>query len=477
MDFGACLRAGQDGFFYLDTLLPSGVDWDIVQPMAFKKNIKALVDAGAGFVPMLRATAKRLDPDLGPEEDAARFFAYLGSHYSGWWNSEKEFRAKIEAEDPNFVKTGERVVSKQKKVLGMLAAAGARLVPGSGAPHPWLMPGEGLVEELELWQEAGLSPSSLLYRVTAGAADELGQSAKRGRLEPGRIADIACFTSDPRESIGNLRDPRIVVVRGDVNGPEDLSEMRQSLLNLMAKRLELESAPLEVAPPSMPEGAVVLEGFVEMRSRGVRISAERWGVVREPDGTTAFCGRVVTPPEGSFLGTDLNVIQRVRDGRLIGFQLTLVQESDRLVLTAEWAGERYTLERRLNGVFVDSKRTPEHALALDAGSVTTALVLGQLERTGRIPAIKLHESFEAEVVAWQLEIAEGGVHLVQTSTGGMGFEFDSTGGLRTYKVQEGDQVMEMVVLKQTAFGGAGMPVPAKAPTLKPTNQGGGPAPK
>lgn len=477
MDLEACLSAGQAGFFYIDSLLPNGVEWDFVQPPAFQKNIARVAEAGAAVVPMLRATAQRMDPDLGPIEEEARYFSLLGTHYLGWWTSEKEFRMAIAAENPDFIKTGERVLAKQLKVLGMMHAAGVRLVPGSGAPHPWLMPGEGLVDELELWQAAGLSPEVVLFSATAGAAEVLGQGAERGRLVAGQIADIVCLTKDPRESVSHLRAPEMVVVRGDVHDAEDLADMRAGLLAEMAKRRQKETAPLEVAKPSVPEGEVVLEGFLENRSRGARLSAERWAIVREPDGTTAFCGRVVTPAEGSFLGTDLSVIQRVRDGKLTGFQLTLVQEKDRLVLTSEWAGERFQLERRLNGVFIDNKRTPERVVSLDVGSVTTALVLGQLQRTGRMPALKLHESFEAEVVPWQLEIADGGIHLLQTSTGGMGFDFDSKGGPAHYKVQEGEQISEAVVLEQNSYGGPGLPVPAKAPTLQPKPAEAGPAPK
>lgn len=477
MDFVACINAGQDGFFYMNSLLPPAVEWSIVQPPAFKKNIARLVKAGAGLVPLIRTTAQRLDPELDSEAEEARFFRYLGAHYSSWWTSEKSMRENAAASSPDFFKTGERVVSKQKKVLLMLDQAGANLVPGSGSPHPWLMPGVGLVEELELWESAGIDAQRLLYYTTKGAAEALGQGAKRGLLQPGWIADIACFSLDPRLSASHLRDPKLVVVRGEVNNAEDLADIKAALATEIQSRRQRDSAPLEVAKPSLPEGETVLEGFVETRSRGQRISAERWAIVREPDGTTAFCGRVVTPPAGSFLGTNLNVIQRVRDNVLVGFQLTLIQNDDRLVLTAKWVGERFNIDRRLNGAFVDNRRTPEHALAIDVGSVTTPLVLGQLKRTGRMPAIKLHESFEAEVVAWQLEIAEAGIHLAQTSVGGMGFEFDSKGGLKVYKYQEGDQAMQLTVLEQNSFGGPGLPVPTKQPTFKRKPQAGDPAPK
>jgi hypothetical protein len=368
------------------------------------------------------------------------------------------------------------VVGKQAKVLALLDEAGVRLVPGSGAPHPWLMPGVGLVEELELWQAAGLAPERVLRAVTVEAAASLGQAGRRGVLAPGAIADIACFDADPRLDVANLRSPSVVVVRGEVLERELLDELTAGLLAEMAARHEAEVRPLEVAKPDRPAGEIVMEGFVESRVNGIRISAERWCVVREPDGVLAFCGRVVTPPDADFQGSDMNVIQRVRDGRLAGFQLALRQAGSELLLTGIWAGERFNLERRLDGAFIDSKRAMERVVGIDAGTITTAMVLGHLDRSGSMPALKLHEEFEPEVVTWQLEVAPGGVHLLRMSAGGMGFDFEPSGAIRALKQQINGQEVSLQRLELTTFGGPGLPVLAKQPTLEPNPDAGSEAP-
>lgn len=479
LPFPDAVAAGQDGFLYMDSLLPifesegedgavytEQVGWEIVQVPAFKKHIKALAESGAAFTPMLRATAQRTDPILEPEATVERYLRFLAAHYAGWWMGERDMRLRIAANNEGFLATGERVVKKQLGVLKKLDEAGVPLVPGSGSPHPWLMPGVGLVEELELWQTAGLSPERVLRAVTSEAAKELGLTG-RGVLAPGAIADLICLDADPRLDIANLRNPSLVVMRGEVLDRVLLDELVGELLATMAARHAAEVRPLEVAEPDHPAGQIVMQGFVESRANGIRVSAERWCVVREPDGTIAFCGRVITPPDETFIGSDLNVIQRVRDGRLTGFQVALNQVETELMMTGLWAGERFNLERRLDSVFVDTKRATERFVTIDVGSVTSAMVLGHLERTGSMPALKLHEDFEPEVVTWQLEIAPSLVHLVRTSTGGMGFDFDEHGAVKNLKLQLGGQELDLQSLEMTTFGGPGLPVPAKAPTLSP----------
>ena len=476
MPFVDALAAGQDGFLYMDSLLPAfaeevdgvermtQVDWEIVQPPAFRKHIGALVDAGAACMPMLRATAMRLDPIYTPEVTVERYLRFLAAHYAGWWMGERQVRERVAAEKEDFRVIGERVVSKQAKVLALLDEAGVRLLPGSGSPHPWLMPGVGLVEELELWQAAGLSPERVLRAATVDAAAGLGLSDV-GSLAPGQVADVVCVAADPRLDVSNLRSPSLVVVRGEVLESDLIGELVQGLADEMAARHQAEVTPLEVAEPERPEGQVVMEGFVESRANAIRVSAERWCAVREPDGTLAFCGRVVTPPDAQFAGSDLNIIQRVKDGRLTGFQGVLTQGESQLMLTGLWAGQRFNFERRLDGVFVDTKRTLERIVAVDVGSVTTSMVIGHLDRTGQLPGLKLHEELEPEVVAWELQVAPKGVHLLRLSTGGMGFDFDELGAVRIQKRQAAGSELLLQHIEKTSYGGPGLPVPTKKPTL------------
>lgn len=488
MGLMALLSAGQAGFFYLDSLLPPKTEWDFVQPLAFKRNIQALVENGAALVPMLRATEQRLDEDAPEPELVANYFQYLDNHYEGWWREDRKVRDYTVETTEGYLETGERVIQKQLTVLKMLDDAGGKIIPGSGSPHPWLMPGSGLVDELVLWQAAGLSPERVLAAATADAADALGQAGSRGRIQTGFTADLVCLARDPRINTANLYNPEIVVVRGEVLLQEDLSKMRSALASRIAEKAELAAKPMEVSAPDTPEGEIVLQGFIESRSRESRISAERWAIVRESDGAIAYCGRIVTVGDGAFLDTDLSVIQRTRDGLLDSIFLKLEQGPDILTMKGSWAGERFHLERRLNGVFIDNNQTPERPVTIEVGSITSLLVLGHYEKTGRFPVIFFHEGFDAEVIGWELGIAEELVHFVKTQRGILGFGFNKDGGLANWKTQTGDPQsnarvteVETIFLEETTFGGPGFPILAtkkqtfsttpKAPEEVPASDG------
>lgn len=466
MDLAACIAAGQKGFFYLDALLPDGIQWDVVQPLAFRKTIEGLASEDVHVLPMLGATAARLEVAGDGDADFERYFKHLGSHYVSWWRTERDLRRGLATENETFLATGERVLGKQQKTLKMLYDAGVSILPGSGAPHPWLMPGAGFVRELELWEAAGVPREAILRAATRGAAEAYAIGSSRGQVRVGGTADLMVVSADPREALASLYDPAFVVVRGEVLDRAALDEMLAVQASGVAARLAEETAPLEVAPPDLPEGAVVLQGFVQNMVRDTRISAERWAVVRMDDGTLAFCGRVVTPSEGGFRGTDMNVVQKVKDGELVEFELTLGQGADELICTGVWTAERFQISRRLNNVFIDNKRSSERVVTVDVGSITSALVVAHLEEPGYFPVIKMHESFEAEVVGWELGVADENLHLVRTSTGGLVAGFDAKGAPIRHDMRSAEFVSQIEVLESTSFGGPGLPVPTKPVTIK-----------
>lgn len=459
------LSAGQEGFFYLDSLLPPKTEWDFVQPLAFKRNITAFVEHNAAIVPMLHATAQRLEGDAPAAELQENFFQYLDVHYEAFWRDDRAARNAEVARNDGYLETGERVLAKQFKVIKMLDDAGARLVPGSGAPHPWLFPGNGLIDELMLWEAAGLGAERILAAATVEAADTFGLAGSHGQIQPGFSANLVCLARDPRLTPGNLYNPEMVINRGHVMSYQDLAKIKRTLATEIEATRALAAMPIEVAKPDTPKGEIVLEGFLESSARQARISAERWAIVREPDGGISYCSRIVTEGNGAFLDTDLSVVQRTRDGKLDSIFLKLEQGPDILVLKGNWAGERFHLERRLNGVFVDKSQTPERPVTIEVGSITSLLLLGQTERTGNMPVIFFHEGFDAEVIGWELQIAEQMIHFVRTQRSLMGFAFTPKGGITSWKTETGDLTtsqnimrIDTKVLEESAFGGPGMPM-------------------
>jgi imidazolonepropionase-like amidohydrolase len=113
-----------------------------------------------------------------------------------------------------------------KSILQTLHAAGCRVIAGSDAPWPNIVPGFGLHDELALMVDAGLRPADALAAATVHAAAALGVGDQVGALMPGYRADVVVVTADPLADILALRDIRLVVRAGT---PLELDVIRQRM--------------------------------------------------------------------------------------------------------------------------------------------------------------------------------------------------------------------------------------------------------
>ena len=86
------------------------------------------------------------------------------------------------------------------EAVAELHAGGVTLLAGSDAPTRPAVHGASLHGELEMMLEAGLDPVDVLTAATAAPADVLGLR-DRGRIEPGRRADLLLVDGDPADDI------------------------------------------------------------------------------------------------------------------------------------------------------------------------------------------------------------------------------------------------------------------------------------
>jgi imidazolonepropionase-like amidohydrolase len=105
---------------------------------------------------------------------------------------------------------------QQLKQLPLLQKAGLKIIAGSDAAalNTMVYPAASLIEELEIFEEAGLTPLQILQAATVNPASYFGLESKTARIAEGRVADLAILNENPLTSTKALRRVDAVVSRG-----------------------------------------------------------------------------------------------------------------------------------------------------------------------------------------------------------------------------------------------------------------------
>ena len=105
-------------------------------------------------------------------------------------------------------------LSIRQRIVRNLHEKGGRIMAGTDANNPYVVPGFSLHNELTYLAEAGLSPYQVLQTATTNPAEFLGQQGKLGTLEVGKEADVILLTHNPLEDITNTRTIAGTMSRG-----------------------------------------------------------------------------------------------------------------------------------------------------------------------------------------------------------------------------------------------------------------------
>ena len=128
------------------------------------------------------------------------------------------------------------------KLLKLLSEAGAGLLVGTDTPVPAYVPGFTVIDELQHFANAGLSPYQALRAATFDAARFMGTSNESGSIAPGKRADMILLGANPLENVQNLWNRRGVMVSGKWMAEKALT---RRLLE-MTKRVDPKVSPAAV---------------------------------------------------------------------------------------------------------------------------------------------------------------------------------------------------------------------------------------
>lgn len=452
------LETKQDGLHHIDAVLPAGKAWTDTTFEELAPRVERLAASSTFLVPTLAVHATRILPPRkeGPE------LPHLSPIYVQQWLADAAQREAVFTGENGLElqRTGVAVLELQSRLLRALHEKGAKLVPGSASPRPWLFPGRALVEELVLWTRAGLPAPAVLRAATAGAAERL-RIPERGTLAPGKVADLLGVVADPEADIAALRDPKLVVLRGRVLGERELDGLAD---DLRARQSALQarvagSAPFPIDPPRLPEGTVLARGAVEHRLQGLRYTVESWAVVRAPAGALVYATRLRTFGGVFNADTDLHLAQTIENDRLVGFELEVTSGTLAVSTKGVTAAGNLNVEQRVGGQFVRNDPVKERVLLVDVGSVLTPLLVAHHAREGSFKAL-FFDDHEPAVGPWELRVDDKKQLLVRTHAGFLVAEIADDGLPASVRRERGRGIAEYVSTARETPGGD-WPIPAE----------------
>ena len=431
---------GQRTLVGLDSLLPQGERFETLpDDYDFGPMVEALRSGGWRVVPLLLGTGRILKGAATRVEPPAA--AALSPEVRTSWRVDLE-TFRILSGSPGL-DLARRSLERQRGLVRQLHAAGVQLVPGTGSPSGFIMPGSGLVDELEEWVRAGVTPAEALSLVTACASDALGHPDESGRIAPGLSANMVALTSDPRDSVQALREPAMVVLRGEVRSREMLDEAVADLISRQEMAATARASRLELAAPPMPEGELVVDGQANLTAYGYRTAVERYQAVRMAENVVAYGARIRVLPTADLPAKELLMLQVMKGGLVQRFLVTLDELdadgnparenpefpafSARGSLVAETGA--LGVERLRDGLPVASVRTEEPIAFIEGSSILSGLIAARHCPEGFSYVLQFDPAFMEPVVdrALMAVSLEDGRFTLQDSRGIRVFGFGEGG--------------------------------------------------
>jgi imidazolonepropionase-like amidohydrolase len=122
--------------------------------------------------------------------------------------------AQMQALSPRDSELHAQLLRKSMDLVAEMQKAGVKILAGTDSPAPYVFPGSGLHDELQLLVESGLTPFEALQSATKSPAEFLQTAKVSGTVEKGKFADLLLLEGNPLDDIRNTRKIPAIILRG-----------------------------------------------------------------------------------------------------------------------------------------------------------------------------------------------------------------------------------------------------------------------
>lgn len=145
------------------------------------------------------------------------------------WNK-PDFRLEAMTEEVRALANDS--IALDRRTFQMAHNAGVPILASSDASfaNPYLFHGFSLLDELDIYVTAGLTPRQALYTATVAPPRFFRLPDQDGTVAPGRRADLVLLDDNPLDGLSTLRRPRAVVVGGNLLDRRALDAIEADLL-------------------------------------------------------------------------------------------------------------------------------------------------------------------------------------------------------------------------------------------------------
>lgn len=111
--------------------------------------------------------------------------------------------------------------------LPYLQQAGVLVLAGSdsAALNTYVYPAQALHDEMELFQQAGLTPAQILQSATLNGARFMQLEQDYGSITAGKMADLVLLQQNPLQDISAVRHPAMLIYQGTVYDRQQLDAL------------------------------------------------------------------------------------------------------------------------------------------------------------------------------------------------------------------------------------------------------------